>query len=276
MFKIIKLLRLNAPAGYFLVFFPSFWGMNINNTDLNWQMVFAFFVSSILIRGAGCIINDIFDKDFDSKVLRTQNRPIASGELSVNFAVFILGITLIPCAFVLFTLPTTAIYIGLISIPMIMLYPLMKRYTHFPQVFLGFTFNLGALIGYASVHNSISSEAFILYLACCMWTIGYDSIYGFMDIEYDKRIGVKSLSIFIEHKNYKLFIGIMYLGFSILFLLSNIHLYKIGFLPLYLWIIAQVLLFLQVINLEIHNPQKCKKLFFSNVHVGFLLSSSQF
>ncbi len=269
----IKLARLNVPASYLLPFFiASFGGILGATAFTDLKMLPLFFLGSLTARGAGCIINDIFDKNFDSKVERTKNRPLANGSISIKFALIQLMIFLVISLLILITLPEVAIYTSLIAAVMTAFYPLMKRITYLPQVFLGLTYSTASLIGYASITNNISINAVILYLAIGFWTIGFDVIYGFMDIKDDKKINVKSMAIWLENKNYKAWIMIFYIIFIVLFFLSY-YLTTISLSPIfYLGIFLGLsLLVWQVQTLDIQDPKNCQLRFRSNTYVGITL-----
>ncbi|WP_425364159.1 4-hydroxybenzoate octaprenyltransferase [Candidatus Tisiphia endosymbiont of Hybos culiciformis] len=266
----LSLMRLQNPTGYLLVFFSACFGTLLNNIAIYslLKLLFLFFIGSIITRGAGSVLNDIFDKDFDKHVLRTKNRPLANGALNVSDAMILLTILSIISLTILLSLNKTAICLGFFSFILIVLYPLMKRITFFPQIFLGLTFN-AVLIGNSAVTDKISIEAVIMYIACCFWTIGYDTIYGFMDIEDDKKINVKSMPILLEKKNYKLHLYVYYTVFIILFIVANIiathHLNYIAILCAYMMLIWQV------VTLEISEPQNCLIRFKNNNYVGLIL-----
>ncbi len=270
---IAKLMRLNAPVAYLLVFFPAVFGLLLayeKTSDLYYLAILS--VGSILARSAGCIINDFFDKDFDRQVERTKNRPLANNTISTSLAFIILVLLLFAALWLLLFLSVTAIILGIVAFCMMSIYPLMKRFTYFPQMFLGITFNLGCLIGYACVKDDISISSLLMYFACGFWTFGYDSIYAFMDIKDDKLVGVKSSAIFLEYKPYKLLISLVYtifIGFYILAnLLSNNTFGALGGLaaiPILTW---------QIKSLDISNPKNCLIRFKSNQYVGFIMSLS--
>ncbi|KIJ88651.1 4-hydroxybenzoate octaprenyltransferase [Rickettsia asembonensis] len=268
----LKLMRVDKPVPYILVFFPALFGLllaNPSNTELAYLLPL-FILGSITTRSSGCIINDIFDRKFDKHVIRTKDRPLASGAVSVSYAIFILFILSIISLCILLLLNKTAIYTGFFAVIMISLYPLTKRITYFPQIFMGFTFKLGALIAYAAVQDKLDLAAIIMYLACCFWATGYDTIYGYMDIKDDKKIGVKSLSIYLENKHPKFWLYVCYIGFILLFILAT----KIANRNIdYLAILATlILLILQVATLDTRNPADCMTRFRANNYVGLLLS----
>ena len=268
----LKLMRADKPVAYLLVFFPALFGLLLANpahTELA-HLLPLFILGSITTRSSGCIINDIFDRKFDKHVVRTKDRPLASKALSVSYAIFILLILCMSSLRILLLLNKTAICAGFFAVVMISLYPLMKRITYFPQIFLGFTFKLGILIAYAAVHDTLDIAAIIMYLACCFWAIGYDTIYGYMDIKDDKNIGVKSLSIYLENKDYKFWLYMCYIGFILFFILATkVANHNIDYLPI---LAALILLILQIATLDIENPADCMTRFRANNYVGLVLS----
>ena len=213
----IDLTRLKKPIGFMLLFWPCIWGLTLVydfSSSLNNYIFYSllFLAGSILMRSAGCIVNDIADKNFDQKVERTKNRPIASGKVSVKLAL-IYSITLCGLAFlVLINFNKFTIYMALLSMPLAFTYPLMKRITYWPQLFLGITFNYGLVLAWISVSNDISFVSIAFYVGAIFWTLGYDTIYGFQDIKDDEIIGVKSTSIKFK-KNPKIFIFSCYFFF---------------------------------------------------------------
>ena len=210
----IQLTRLNRPIGFLLLFWPCAWGLTLgyyynNETTLYFKYLILFFLGSVLMRSAGCIFNDIVDKDFDKKVERTKNRPIALGKISVLES-FIYVVLLCLIAFlILMQFNKLTIILGLSSMILAFAYPFMKRITYWPQLFLGLTFNWGIVMGWTAMTNDLSIEPFILYVAAIFWTLGYDTIYGIQDIHDDEIIGVKSTSIKFKN-NVKFFVGTCY------------------------------------------------------------------
>lgn len=278
---IIKLARLNSPIGYLLSFFPACYGIILASASLaDLKILPKFFIGSVIVRSAGCIINDLLDRNIDGRVARTSNRPLVDGSISVVSALLTLLAFLSLGLFILLTLNKLAIYLGIIAFWMIMLYPLMKRFTYLPQLFLGLTFNMGALIGYASVSNDVSLAALLMYAACIFWTIGYDTIYGFMDIDDDKKVGVKSTSLLLENKGYKVWLYAFYIAFIILFLLAiyakslpifDVYYLSIGSVGL---VLALAILLWSVRSLDIARPANCLRRFKINSYVGIILSIS--
>ena len=226
----IQLTRLNKPIGFLLLFWPCVWGLTLayyysGETTLYIKYIILFFLGAVLMRSAGCIFNDIVDKDFDKKVQRTRKRPIASGKVSIAGGfICIISLYLIALLILLqFNLLT--ITLGMGSMILAFTYPFMKRFTYWPQLFLGLTFNWGIIIGWTSISNSISIEPVILYLAAIFWTLGYDTIYGLQDMHDDEIIGIKSTSIKFKN-NVKVFVGTCY-SLCVLFILILSFLMKI-------------------------------------------------
>mgnify|MGYP006102369407 CR=1 FL=1 len=217
----IDLTRFNKPIGFMLLFWPCSWGLayahNFNqNINVFLYYLLLFFLGSILMRSAGCIFNDIVDKDLDKKVKRTKRRPIANGKISIKTSIFCV-ITLCLLSFlILIQFNHKTILLGLGSMLLAFSYPFMKRITYWPQLFLGLTFNWGMIMSWTAILDQISLEILILYLSAIFWTLGYDTIYGAQDIADDEIIGIKSTAIKFK-KNIKLFVSTCYLtSFSLM------------------------------------------------------------
>ncbi|MDA9063139.1 4-hydroxybenzoate octaprenyltransferase, partial [Candidatus Pelagibacter sp.] len=203
----IELTRLKKPIGYMLLFWPCAWGLTLaynfsSNLNNYFFYLFLFFLGSVLMRSAGCIVNDISDKEFDKKVERTKDRPIASNKVSVKLAIFYTIILCLLAFLVLINFNNLTIFLALCSMPLAFTYPLMKRFTYWPQLFLGITFNYGLVLGWTSIVGEISIAPILLYIGAIFWTLGYDTIYGFQDIKDDEIIGVKSTSIKFKKNPY--------------------------------------------------------------------------
>jgi len=210
----IQLTRLNKPIGFMLLFWPCSWGLtyaySINqNIDLFIYYLILFFLGSVLMRSAGCIVNDIVDKDFDKKVKRTKTRPIAAGKITIKQSFFYVLILCGLAFLILIQFNLLTILLGMGSMIFAFTYPFMKRITYWPQLFLGITFNWGIIMSWAAINNSISPEIIILYISAIFWTLGYDTIYGAQDMSDDEIIGLKSTSIKFKN-NIKLFVSVSY------------------------------------------------------------------
>ena len=271
----VELTRLKKPIGYMLLFWPCLWGLTIaydfsNGLSIYFFYLLLFFLGSVLMRSAGCIVNDILDRKFDKKVFRTKDRPIASGKISIKLALLYSGTLCLIALLVLINFNFFTIAIALASMPLAFSYPLMKRFTYWPQLFLGITFNYGLLLGWTSINGEIGLTPIIFYLGAIFWTLGYDTIYGFQDIEDDEIIGVKSTSIKFK-KNPKKFIFICYLIFILLQIITGTmmnfeYYYFVGVL-----FISLHLLIFQNLNLKISIPKSCLSKFKSNNFLGFII-----
>jgi 4-hydroxybenzoate polyprenyltransferase len=271
----IELTRFKKPIGYMLLFWPCAWGLSIAY-DFNGEVttyifyILLFLTGSVLMRSAGCIVNDIFDKNFDKKVFRTKNRPIASKKISVKKGIFY-SLSLCFLAFiVLIQFNNFTILLALGSMPLAFTYPLMKRYTYWPQLFLGVTFNYGLILGWTSITGELNLIPLIFYVGAICWTLGYDTIYGFQDIEDDEIIGLKSTSIKFKQIP-GLFLTISYLIFFIcLIIVGNLLEFNLIFYFI-LSIVGFQLYFLQIKKLNINSSKNCLSIFRSNNYVGFLV-----
>ena len=271
----IELTRLRKTIGFMLLFWPCAWGLTLaydftNNLGNYFFYLILFFIGSVLMRSAGCIVNDISDKEFDKKVERTKNRPIASNKVSTNLAVFYTIILCFLAFLVLINFNNLTIILALCSMPLAFTYPLMKRFTYWPQLFLGITFNYGLILGWTSVMGEISVISIILYLGAIFWTLGYDTIYGFQDIKDDEIIGVKSTSIKFKN-NPNLFLKVCYLIFTITLIMVGIFMeFEYPFFIFSSISIFYIFMF-QIRNLRIEDPLNCLKIFKRNNFLGFII-----
>ena len=270
----IQLTRLNKPIGFLLLFWPCAWGLTLayfysGNTTLYIKYIILFFLGAVLMRSAGCIFNDIVDRDFDKKVRRTRVRPIASGKISAVEA-FIYIILLCSIALlILLQFNLLTITLGMGSMILAFTYPFMKRFTYWPQLFLGLTFNWGIIMGWTSIANSISIEPIILYLAAIFWTLGYDTIYGLQDIHDDEIIGIKSTSIKFKNK-VKIFVGTCYslCVFLILIMFFTMEINKYLLLLIMPFIVSFAY---QVKIFKVSNSESCLLAFKNNNLTGLLI-----
>ena len=263
-----ELARYDKPIGFKLLMWPCLWSYTaasvFSNQPLEIKYIILFIIGSVIMRGAGCTWNDFLDKEYDAKVERTKNRPLASNKISTSVVLGFLLIQLGIGLLILLQFNSLTILIGVSSIIPIVIYPFMKRITWWPQIFLGLTFNWGAIIGWTAMTNSISIYSIILYVGCVFWTIGYDTIYAHQDKVDDNFLGLKSSAIFLGEKS-KLAISIFYLIFfiSISFLLVALN-------PLNIWVSSSILSFTgihlirQIYLLDINDPSICFTIFKSN------------
>ena len=277
-FKIfIELTRLNKPIGFMLLFWPCSWGLayaySVNkNINLFIYYLILFFIGSVLMRSAGCIVNDIVDKDFDKKVKRTKKRPLAIGRISVKHSLVYVFILCALAFLILIQFNFLTILLGMGSMIFAFSYPFMKRITYWPQLFLGITFNWGLIMAWAAVNNNITIEIITLYISAIFWTLGYDTIYGAQDMSDDEIIGLKSTSVKFKN-NIKLFIGVSYL-INVL-LLTYLFKTDIGYnffsVLLFFFIIT---LFYQIFKFNKNQPKSCLKMFKINNISGLSLLTS--
>ena len=270
----IELTRLNKPIGFMLLFWPCAWGLTLGynfnlETNLYLKNLILFFLGSVLMRSAGCIFNDIIDRDLDKKVKRSKKRPIASGKISVSQSlIYVIGLCLMAFLILLqFNLLT--IILGLGSMVLAFSYPFMKRVTYWPQLFLGLTFNWGIVMSWTSMTNSISIEPIVLYIGAIFWTLGYDTIYGIQDIRDDEIIGVKSTSIKFKN-NAKTFVGSCY-SLSILMILILYFMMEINKYFLILSTLFILSLIYQLKIFKVNKPQTCLAAFKMNNLTGFFI-----
>ena len=271
----IELTRLKKPIGFMLLFWPCAWGLTLaynfeENLNIYLFYLSLFFLGSVLMRSAGCIVNDILDRKFDKKVRRTKNRPIASGKISVTLALVYASALCLIAFLVLINFNLFTIIIALASMPLAFSYPLMKRFTYWPQLFLGITFNYGLVLGWSSINNGIGLIPIIFYFGAIFWTLGYDTIYGFQDILDDEIIGLKSTSIKFK-KNPLIFLCISYSIFFITLILIGYLMDLNNFYFLLMILIFFQLFFFQLKKLKINNIHSCLKIFKSNNLLGAMI-----
>ena len=274
-FKIlIELTRLNKPIGFMLLFWPCSWGLAyaylINqNTTLFIYYLILFFLGSILMRSAGCIFNDIIDKDLDKKVKRTKLRPIAAGKISITHSFFYVLILCVLAFLILLQFNFLTILLGVGSMFLAFSYPFMKRITYWPQLFLGLTFNWGIIMAWTSMDLAVSIEILLLYIAAIFWTLGYDTIYGAQDMSDDEIIGIKSTSLKFK-KNIKLFVSFSYLVTVVLitYLLKDVMGQNISSILILFFILT---LIFQIYKFNIHNSSSCLQCFKFNNISGLVL-----
>ena len=271
----IELTRLKKPIGYMLLFWPCAWGLTIgydfsNNLNEYFFYLTLFFLGSVLMRSAGCIVNDILDRKFDKKVLRTKDRPIASGKISVTLGLIYAALLCLLAFVVLVNFNNFTIIIALASMPLAFTYPLMKRYTYWPQLFLGVTFNYGLILGWTAINSSISLNPLIFYFGAIFWTLGYDTIYGYQDIKDDEIIGLKSTSIKFKKNPYK-FLILCYSVFLLNLLITGFFIELNSFFYLTFILIILQMFYFQIKRLNIENSYECLSIFKSNNFLGLLV-----
>ena len=271
----IELTRLKKPIGYMLLFWPCAWGLTLaydfsNNLNNYFFYLLLFFLGAVLMRSAGCIVNDILDKEFDKRVFRTKNRPIASGKISVKLGIFYVLALCFFALLVLLNFNTFTIMLAIGSMPLAFTYPLMKRFTYWPQLFLGITFNFGLLLGWTSINESLNIIPILFYIGAIFWTLGYDTIYGFQDIKDDEIIGLKSTSIKFKKKPFIFLLTCYVILFSMIITLGILENFNIFYYAFSL-IIGYHLFLYQLKSVDLDNPMNCLKIFKSNNFLGFLV-----
>jgi len=266
-----RLARLDRPIGTWLLLFPGWWGIALAGP--RWPdplLLVLFAVGAVAMRGAGCTLNDIADRDYDGKVARTRLRPIPSGRVSVRQAAVFMAAQLAVGAAILFSLNRTSILLGLSVLVLIGTYPYMKRITYWPQLFLGLNFNWGALIGWAAVMGTLAWQPVLLYLGGLCWTLGYDTIYAHQDKEDDARIGVKSSALALGGRT-RPFLYATY-ALAVLFWTAAgvaARLDPATFLAFLTG--AALLLLFQATRVDLDHPANCLRHFRANRAVGLLL-----
>ena len=269
----IYVTRLNKPIGFLLLFWPCSWGLSLalyfdKNFTIFFYYLILFFFGSVLMRSAGCIVNDIVDEKIDKKVERTKDRPIASGKLNKSLAWVYVLILCTLALLVLIQFNFLTISLGAFSMIFAFSYPFMKRFTYWPQLFLGFTFNWGIIMAWASIMNEIAYLPILLYWGAIFWTLGYDTIYGLQDVSDDEVIGVKSTTIKFKN-NLNLFLGTSYIISSLLLLFVVISL-EVNYFLIFL-ILFMISLFYQIKICDAKSPSACLKAFKLNNLSGFFV-----
>ena len=271
----IELTRLKKPIGFMLLFWPCAWGLTLaydfsSNLNNYFFYLILFFLGAVLMRSAGCIVNDIMDKEFDAKVFRTKDRPIASGKISIKLGIFYSIALCLLALLILINFNYFTVILALGSMPLAFSYPLMKRLTYWPQLFLGITFNYGIILGWTSISEEINLIIILFYIGAIFWTLGYDTIYGYQDIKDDEIIGLKSTSIKFKNSA-KQFLFLCYTILSVLFLVGG---YYMNFKYIYFAIFVVPLIhlfFFQIKKFNKNNPSDCLKIFKSNNMFGLII-----
>src|SRR5688572_15761167 len=268
----LRLARVDRPIGTWLLLFPGCWSLTLAAApgDLpdGWMMVL-FAIGALVMRGAGCTINDIVDRDIDAKVARTADRPLASGRLSLKQALIFLALQLGVGLIILLQLAPLAIKLGVFSLILVVAYPFMKRITWWPQAFLGLTFNWGALMGYAAVTNELTWPPILLYIAGFFWTLFYDTIYAHQDKEDDALIGVRSTARFLGDRTRTWLTG--FAVATILLLMAVVSAADLGWAAKLGVIGVAVHLGWQTALCNFDDPNDCKTKFYSNRFIGWIL-----
>lgn len=275
----VYLMRLDRPIGTWLLLLPGWWAIiwaSLISPDVSVSVtvkaMILFAVGAVIMRGAGCVINDLWDRDLDKNVERTRGRPLASGQVSVRQATAFLSVLMTAGLCILLQFNMAAIVTGVCSVLFIIAYPLMKRITWWPQAFLGLTFNFGALIGWAAITGDLGWQAWALYAAGFFWTIGYDTIYALQDIEDDIMVGIKSTArLFGDHV--VLWTGVFYVVTAVILTGLFIAAHGVQW-SLSALVLPFAQLAWQVRTLDADNPMNALKRFRSNRDFGLLLCAA--
>ena len=271
----VNLIRLKKPIGFMLLFWPCAWGLTLaydfsKNLNNYFFYLILFFLGAVLMRSAGCIVNDILDKEFDAKVFRTKDRPIASGKISIKLAIIYSLILCFLALLILLNFNLFTIILALGSMPLAFTYPLMKRFTYWPQLFLGITFNYGLILGWTAIKGEIGIVPILFYIGAIFWTLGYDTVYGYQDIKDDEIIGLKSTSIKFKN-NAKQFLLICYSLVYVFFLAAGFNM-NFSYIYFVISIIPFLhLFFFQIKKFNPSNSSTCLKIFKSNNLFGLII-----
>ena len=271
-----QLMRLDRPIGLWLLLPPCLWGLFLaqiakgGGTPNLWY-AFLFLIGAIVMRGAGCTVNDIADRNFDAQVARTKQRPIPSGRVSVGQALVFLAAQCLLGLLILVQFNTYTIILGISSLAIVAIYPFMKRITYWPQLVLGLAFNWGALVGWSAVHGALSWPPIILYVGGVFWTLAYDTIYAHQDKEDDILIGVKSTALKFGASTKYWLIG--FFAASLIAIDVGLWLVQAAFIAHIGVAMAAVHAVWQVKRFDADDPALCLTLFKSNRIFGFLITA---
>ena len=263
------LARWDRPIGTWLLLWPCWWALALAPGRPDWWLVPLFGIGAVAMRGAGCVLNDLTDRELDARVARTRERPLASGRLGVPQALAFLALQLLVGALVLLAFNGSAVVLALASLPLIVIYPLMKRITWWPQAFLGITFNWGALVGWAAVTGGLAAPALLLYAAGFFWTLGYDTIYAHQDKADDALIGIRSSARRLGAATPRWLWG--FYGATLALLAAAGWSAGLGFwfYPLLLAVAGHFVW--QIRTLDLDDPRSCLRRFRSNRELGLLV-----
>ncbi len=265
----LRLARLDRPIGAWLLMWPCWWAVALAGGYRQWEFFLLFLLGAFVMRGAGCTYNDILDRDYDARVERTKNRPIPAGQVSVRAAAVFMVMLSLTGLLILLQFNGLTILLGIGSLGLVAIYPLMKRVTYWPQLFLGLAFSWGALMGWSAVTGTLPPAAFTLYFGSILWVIGYDTIYALQDSEDDAIIGVKSTARKFGRKKVKLALSLLYGAAVALFALTGV-LSQTGLLYFAGFTLFAGHLAWQIVHLDIDNVEDCLKTFRSNHPAGMI------
>ena len=268
------LMRLDRPIGWWLLLLPAWWAMMLSGGGVNslsgyeWYLFVLFFIGAVTMRGAGCIINDLWDRDLDAKVERTKSRPLASGAVKPWQAGIFLSVLLFLGLIILVQTSPLTFWLGFLSMAFVASYPYMKRITWWPQAFLGITFNFGVLMGWAAITGGLNVAAFVMYAGAFFWTLGYDTIYAHQDKDDDQMVGIKSTALLFGERS-KTYVAGFY-GAAWVLLAASLFMMGGGTLSLGLIILPGIHLMLQILNWKPDDRASSLRWFKSNRDCGLL------
>ncbi len=268
----IRLMRADKPVGTLLLLLPCWFGVflaNHSGGSSQWHFLLLFAAGAFVMRSAGCVVNDIFDRKFDQKVARTKNRPLASGAIKLPQALILLALLLVAGFWILLQFNIYVIASGFVAVGLAACYPLMKRVTFYPQIFLGIAFNYGILMANLQLKENIDEPALLLYLACIIWTLIYDSIYAFQDIEDDLKIGVKSSAIILKKYPKQILLSLAVVMFALIYkvaVLAGLAAHNFIFLAIAFFYLVAI-----IFKTNYSNGPSCLKAFQENFLVGLLI-----
>ena len=271
----VYLARLDRPIGVYLLLLPAYWGIVLASSQLSgfspkvFMLLILFLIGAVVMRAAGCVINDLWDRKLDQQVERTSVRPLAAGEISIQQAFMFLVALLFIGFCILIMMNGATIMLGLLSLPLIVIYPFTKRVTFWPQAVLGLTFNFGALMGWTAVMDSLGWQAFLLYAAAFFWTLGYDTIYAHQDKEDDALVGVKSTALKFGSESKKWVSG-FYAGMLICLALA-LAFSSVNMLALPGLALVAAHLFWQIGRWDMDDPESSLTIFKSNRDLGVIV-----
>lgn len=274
-----QLARWDRPIGWQLLMWPCFWsatlaanaaiGEGIYSGSLLVSHLFLYFIGAVAMRGAGCTYNDLVDHEIDMEVARTRSRPLPSGRVTRAHAKIFIGLQALVGLIVLLQFNWLNVFLGVLSLGIVAFYPYAKRFTDWPQFYLGLAFSWGALMGWAGIMGGLSFAAILLYAASVAWTIGYDTIYAHQDKEDDELIGVRSTARLFGDRTrlwliglYGLTLVLMFIAFALAGANLIAFLALLGAAGMFAW---------QIVRLDINDPDQCLALFKSNNRVGLII-----
>ncbi len=271
----LKLTRLDRPIGVWLLLLPCWWGIVLAHGGVfnvpreSWMIMGWVALGALIMRSAGCVVNDLWDRQLDAGVERTKTRPLASGEISVSHAIRLLAVLLTLSLFILVQLNWLAILLGVLSLALVVAYPKMKKMIWWPQLFLGLTFNWGALLGWAAATDQLAWPSLLLYTGGIFWTLAYDTIYAHQDQNDDARVGIKSTARLFAEKSPQ-YIATFY-GLSLLLLITAKVISSPGILTPLLASLPITLIVWLMRKWDMNDPQSCLAAFKANQYYGWLV-----